>query len=510
MEDVNALRMRLSGIKKGCYEHANDLIKGSRAVQAAGVPNVAYHLATLALEEIGKAGLMGMAEIANIRGESTSWFEKQALDHEKKLFWAFFAGQFGRRLNRKQLEEDREFARRVHLKRMQGLYVDAHSTELPRDVISPKEADGLIDLAAATLDLQMEKGEHAAEPSELTEEQNDLLLWFLRTMDDPLKSKMMFSRESMDKLGTVGSVHEWAGWLKDTIGRQDAENRALLEKELQRERPQPNEAKESKWKFRIRVCAASHSVRPKVLSTWNRVSSWINLISLPNKREFFLEFSLPKAIPVQSVWSEGLTLANRFIIALNIGTLGYFWWYLPSHAETYYERLEDLETTSEVKVSAKEGVTTLWERDQTVLSEADLGRVALCFRHIAGREDADKATVFNFYLSGLTLLGIHDVHYPAGAPGAFRNFYGALRRATEVYEECGQPQKFPERFDQIVSELLSDKAERSVLLELGERLERGDRSDRVTVEDAMKMKTFCDFYLIKRFEDIARSEMKET
>ena len=35
-------------------EHARDLIEAASAVFAAGKPNIAYHLATLALEEIGR------------------------------------------------------------------------------------------------------------------------------------------------------------------------------------------------------------------------------------------------------------------------------------------------------------------------------------------------------------------------------------------------------------------------------------------------------------------------
>jgi len=39
---------------KACIDHARALLDSARAVQAANHPNVAYHLAALALEEIGR------------------------------------------------------------------------------------------------------------------------------------------------------------------------------------------------------------------------------------------------------------------------------------------------------------------------------------------------------------------------------------------------------------------------------------------------------------------------
>jgi hypothetical protein len=40
-----------------CVVHARDLVEAAKAVEAGGRSNIAYHLATLALEELGKREL---------------------------------------------------------------------------------------------------------------------------------------------------------------------------------------------------------------------------------------------------------------------------------------------------------------------------------------------------------------------------------------------------------------------------------------------------------------------
>ena len=44
---------------QACIDHARALLESARAVQAAKHPDIAYHLATLALEEIGRRELIG-------------------------------------------------------------------------------------------------------------------------------------------------------------------------------------------------------------------------------------------------------------------------------------------------------------------------------------------------------------------------------------------------------------------------------------------------------------------
>src|SRR5260370_29121986 len=79
---------------KACIDHARALLESARAVRTANHPNVAYHLATLALEEIGRRELIGVQSLAAKRPEAPAWPEKHTQDHIKKLFWCFFGAAF--------------------------------------------------------------------------------------------------------------------------------------------------------------------------------------------------------------------------------------------------------------------------------------------------------------------------------------------------------------------------------------------------------------------------------
>lgn len=50
-----------------CVEHARDLLSSAQAVMLAGHPNIAYHLAALALEEIGRRALLGVQAVSHKR-----------------------------------------------------------------------------------------------------------------------------------------------------------------------------------------------------------------------------------------------------------------------------------------------------------------------------------------------------------------------------------------------------------------------------------------------------------
>jgi len=79
---------------QACIDHARALLESARAVQATKHPNVAYHLATLALEEIGRRELIGVQSVSAKQSLPPAWPQKHTQDHVKKLFWCFFGGSF--------------------------------------------------------------------------------------------------------------------------------------------------------------------------------------------------------------------------------------------------------------------------------------------------------------------------------------------------------------------------------------------------------------------------------
>ena len=73
-----------------CLSHASDLVRAAKGVlNEERLPNIAYHLAALALEEIGKADLIAMQHGYYFGDRAISWPLRHAEDHVKKLFWHF-------------------------------------------------------------------------------------------------------------------------------------------------------------------------------------------------------------------------------------------------------------------------------------------------------------------------------------------------------------------------------------------------------------------------------------
>ena len=86
--------VKVVAAREACVAHARALLELARATQTAGHPNIAYHLATLTLEEIGRRALIGVQSIADKATVPPTWPKKHEQDHVKKLFWCFFGGNF--------------------------------------------------------------------------------------------------------------------------------------------------------------------------------------------------------------------------------------------------------------------------------------------------------------------------------------------------------------------------------------------------------------------------------
>lgn len=117
-------------------------------------PNIAYHLAILALEEIGKAGMIASRAVVGSKLD-TDWMEKRFNDHAWKLQWAVWSCGFaGSRIDPKEFEEARRFAQSTHARRLAGLYVDPNAkdtaTAPPRAAVRMEHAESVLNFARAS------------------------------------------------------------------------------------------------------------------------------------------------------------------------------------------------------------------------------------------------------------------------------------------------------------------------------------------------------------------------
>jgi AbiV family abortive infection protein len=141
---------------EACFAHARDLLRAAkRVLEAEQLPSVSFHLAILALEEIGKASLLGARSIAREIGGETIFVDNRLDDHVFKLFWALWTPSFarGKDVKKDEFENVRGFAKRLHEDRLAAMYVtpDRHAGEHPLLDVSQTQARGLLKLAEARL-----------------------------------------------------------------------------------------------------------------------------------------------------------------------------------------------------------------------------------------------------------------------------------------------------------------------------------------------------------------------
>jgi AbiV family abortive infection protein len=103
-------------LRKACLDNANELLLSARAIRALDLNNIAYHLASLSLEEIGKATIIVMTAAAEETApERDRPLEKWMEDHVRKLFWALWGPTFGReKITGDQMQGFMHLANSIH------------------------------------------------------------------------------------------------------------------------------------------------------------------------------------------------------------------------------------------------------------------------------------------------------------------------------------------------------------------------------------------------------------
>ena len=116
-----------------CLEQAGQFIAAAdRLGGGADFPHIVYHLSLLALEEVGKASMLGGGMLDPDRF-ADSWVAKSLDNHRRKLQWAIWSPLT--RIDPADFEAARQFAEHAHAMRLASLYVDptAEVTEPPPD-----------------------------------------------------------------------------------------------------------------------------------------------------------------------------------------------------------------------------------------------------------------------------------------------------------------------------------------------------------------------------------------
>src|SRR5215472_3811544 len=216
-----------------CVAHARDLLESAVAVMVIGRWNIAYHLATLSLEELGRRQLIAIQSARTDQNTERAWQSKTTQDHVKKLFWCFYGGsKIDDMVDQAKFFEMSDFATKIHANRLAGLYVDDsdQGLKIPARAISPEQAQALINLANALL----KSAENEKPREEIPQEEIELQAWLLAAFDDPERRRYILTTTSFAKLKELQDVRAWTPWIKFEIERDEAELQALAQKEIQR------------------------------------------------------------------------------------------------------------------------------------------------------------------------------------------------------------------------------------------------------------------------------------
>ena len=290
-----------------------------------------------------------MNELAQ-RGENgMRRFEREAQDHVRKLFWALWGPTMGRELiTGEQIEEFQRLAQRLHEARQTGLYYGGPEAAPPREAVGPEETEHLLELARARLGMA---GAHSWASAD--GEQADMR-WFMDATADPETRTQIMSGASMKKLAELGAVWNWVHWLRTEFEAAEQAALAQAQQEIDRGQPGAGEELEPKYQMKLRFESASHSIRPQPLQRWNEGIDWIKLHPVPtNRRQLIAEITIPKRVSIHALWWAGYRVANLLLVALNIGSLGFFWWRMPeSVSRSYEEVVVDLAQVAAMKVLA--------------------------------------------------------------------------------------------------------------------------------------------------------------
>jgi len=369
-------RTEIERITAACLQNAEELLGAAKAVEKPGSIHIAYHLATLALEEIGKSSMIFMSSLRAPRSleeegkRPADWID----DHERKLFWAIWSPRFDEEVPWQGIQHALDVAKFIHETRLKTLYVDPADPDA-RTRISDDHLQHLLELTAAHLGM-----EKAKRPRDLNEEQKADLDWFFVATEDPQLRMMIFSKGSLEKQAEFEQKPgEWVRWLRRTIEESNRLSLEMTQKEMNRVPPDGEEGYEDKWEIKIRLRSWSHSIRPKPLKEWNEGIDKIKLFTTKDKNELLVKFIGQKRLQGPMVWQMGMQSSMLVVNALNIGTGGFFWWYVPTFISKFAESVFDLEQQTDVLIERMPQLKISW--GHLALTDEDLKHVRLVLSH---------------------------------------------------------------------------------------------------------------------------------
>lgn len=492
---------QLKKIRETCLTSAEALLSSAERELGKGADPVSFHLALLALEEVGMSILSTINYMS--RTAHTDKEEFATDEHVRKLFWALWGGGLVRKTKwtKESIEQNRHLATTLHDRRLETLYTDPKNPIPFGERVEEKEAKMIVEFVRARLELE--------KTSELTPfEEGDVeeITWFFASVEDLEMRKQIFSGPSLAKLAEFNNGKEWIKWLRETYRKNEEEMREYAQKELRRAKPEGDDAMAPKYRMRIRIQTPSHSIRNNAFAEWNKGVDWIKLhkskdkdIVKLTKGEMIVELTLQKGLHTSYVWEHGLFMTKLVVISFNIGTLGVFWWHVHKDIWTYYEDIVDLEADPngavKLRVAPPKRLHVGFDEAHWVLDQHAVSNVFHVLTLFL--REFDKIGDFvNEYSMGLTTFSKTDVHLRMEA-NAFEAFYKALKVAGKFFGDWDGKSDFLTVMKTQLAKV-RDMEELEKTFALAKELEEDERHQKhhpITLSEVIAMKLYCDVYV---------------
>jgi hypothetical protein len=445
--------------------------------------------------------MIGVASIlAPINPDRSLKLLRDTEDHERKMFWAFWGPGASRstKTDIQQIPEFQLIASRLHDTRMAATYVTLDAALAPPDSVTPEFVRSTLELLKVQIELSRPTKRRA-----MSEEDGALFAWFIGASEDPERAKLVFGASSIAKRSELGNPEAWIRWLKEQFDEADRSARELTARELARKPSAGGADEKPRWRIRLRLESASHSIRSKAFDKWNVASAMVKLSADRNdkeKRSLFVEMDLPTSIAAGSIWHAGLEFSYHLIVALNIGSFGFFWWRLAPRTTRYYEKITDFENpTSELVVEPvgtprlSYGPNAFTEREMDSVTRAYIGLIQI---------ERDKwQAILSSYLDGLRIAAKVDIHLRVEA-SALAAFARAFRETVLKVREPGEtPAVVAEKLVTMFKLADGDPARAERIATWATSADPATfQESGITLRDVMVVKTLADAALLEASE----------
>lgn len=489
--------------RDACLDHARNLIDAAKRVlgEDESYPNIAYHLGVLALEELGKASLIVSRAVAEGHRD-IRWIDKRLDDHTFKLMWALWSPVIlNERIDPKNFEQAKEFARSIHARRLDALYVDYDVSNehilSPDEAVSTEQAVSIIKLASVTLDYQANREINAIRKND------ELMVWFWKMVGSKEDSPRIFSAPFIDKLEEFGeNVRGWVEWARQEIERIQEEEQQFLRAELAR-KPSSNGSAKDRWVVKIGLVSLWHTFQQKVLNVWNEAlpNAELKVRKGTNSKELLLTLRVTDIVRADDIFDQALMKSKMLLTVLNIGSGGYIWYDVSDQSQNFFESIEDLENPQhKLKIQKFVGASSLrlnvledgeWRTSET-MREPYIRNALNCAIAFFEMSEEQVAPIFGPYIQGLALLSMTNFHVSCDDQ-ALECFKDCLSNAMKYFSEWDGHDETKRRIlRQHLSAAIDDQSHRDMVIDWD--LHDG-QTDENRIRTVFNLKRLTDLYL---------------